>query len=270
MASRPMLARAWSIRAPPSAPTITTLVGAARGGPPGPRARCPTRPCPAGDRSIGTPAAVERGQRVLADRVAVADPQVDRDAEGRGVAGAAVGRDDEPDAVVPARPGAIEVGRGRDVAVGEDERDHGRDATRSPGADPAGASRPDARLRPCPTPPSIPSIQRVLDAAARKGVTLEVVDLRRVDPHRRRGRRGARRRARPDRQVARLRRSRRGRRPRAGPVPRRRPQPGRPRPARGGHRRARHPPRDRARGARPDRLRDRRHPADRPRSGRCA
>ena len=36
---------------------------------------------------------------------------------------------------------------------------------------------PDARLRPCPTPPLHPAIQRVLDAAARKGVTLEVVQF---------------------------------------------------------------------------------------------
>ena len=36
------------------------------------------------------------------------------------------------------------------------------------------SDRPDARLRPVPDAPVQPSIQRVLDAAARKGVTLEV------------------------------------------------------------------------------------------------
>ena len=69
---------------------------------------------------------LERGQCVLADRVAVADPQVDGDSQGRRVAGAAVGRDDGLDPVVPAGPGEVEFGAGRDVAVGEDERDHGR------------------------------------------------------------------------------------------------------------------------------------------------
>jgi len=37
--------------------------------------------------------------------------------------------------------------------------------------------RPDARLRPVPVPPVHPSIQRVIDAAARKGVTLTVIDF---------------------------------------------------------------------------------------------
>ena len=36
------------------------------------------------------------------------------------------------------------------------------------------AARPDARLRPVPDAPIHPAVQRVLDAAARKGVTLEV------------------------------------------------------------------------------------------------
>src|ERR1700675_4601107 len=39
---------------------------------------------------------------------------------------------------------------------------------------PARSAEPDARLRPVPDAPIHPSIQRVLDAAARKGVTLEV------------------------------------------------------------------------------------------------
>lgn len=39
---------------------------------------------------------------------------------------------------------------------------------------PRRAGRPDARLRPVPDAPLHPAIQRVLDAAARKGVTLEV------------------------------------------------------------------------------------------------
>ncbi len=91
--------------------------------------------------------------------------------------------------------------------------------------------------------------------------------VRRVDPYRRRSGRGARRGTRADRQVARLRHPGRLRR-RAGPVPRRRSQPGRPRAARGGHQLPGHPPRDGARGTRPDRLLDRWHPADRHGPGR--
>ena len=95
--------------------------------------------------------------------------------------------------------------------------------------------------------------------------TLEIVDLRRIDPHRRGGRRGRRRGARPDRQVAGLRGARATTRPGADRLPGLRPEPGRPGAARGGHGRAGHPPGHGARGARADRLRDRRHPADRPR-----
>ena len=39
---------------------------------------------------------------------------------------------------------------------------------------PAMLPRPDARLRPVPNAPIHPAVQRVLDAAIRKGVTLEV------------------------------------------------------------------------------------------------
>ena len=92
------------------------------------------------------------------------------DPERLGVAGAAVGRDDEADPVVPARPGDVESRSGRDVAVGQDQGDHAAMLPRR--SIPPG--RPDARLRPVPDAPVHPSIQRVLDAAARKGVTLEV------------------------------------------------------------------------------------------------
>ena len=88
------------------------------------------------------------------------------------------------------------------------------DATAPSAGAPAGR-RPGARLRRCPISPTIPRSERVLDAAARKGVDARGLDLLRVDPHRRGRRRGARRGAGPDRQVARLRRARRRRRARA-------------------------------------------------------
>ena len=141
-----MLASAWSIR-PPSAPRISdALLAEAQ--------RRADRQFGVGlvlvrsrpfERDAGR---LERGQCVLADRVAVADPQVDRDSERRCVAGAAVGRDDDLDPVVPAGPGEVEVGAGRDVTVGEDERDHAGDATpRAPRAGRSGArSVPDPML----------------------------------------------------------------------------------------------------------------------------
>ena len=105
-----MLARAWSIRAAQRAEDQDAVV-------PETERRA--------DRQLGVgfvlvlrrpferhAGRLERGERVLADRVAVADPQVDRDAEGRCVARATVGRDDDPDRAVPAGPGAIEVRRG--------------------------------------------------------------------------------------------------------------------------------------------------------------
>ena len=220
------------------------------------------------DRSIGTPAAAERRDAVLAERIAVADPQVDADAERLRVAGAAVGRDDEVRPRVPARPGGIELGARRRVAVGEDQGDHppmlrgaqgvgrGRPCRRP-------TVRPDARLRRVSDAPVHPSVQRVLDAAARKGVTLEVVTF---DESTHTAAEAA---AAVGAELGQIVKSlvfvvpgdgRAG----AGPVPRRRPQPGRPGAARGGHQRPRHPSRDGARGPRPDRVRHRRGPADRP------
>ena len=256
-ASSATLARAWSTRSPPSAPTMTSPARRA----PGrrrPRARCRSRPCPAGDRSIGTPAAASAAMPSSPSESPSPTHRSSVTPSASGVACPAVGRDDEVDAVVPARPGRVESGSGRDVAVGQDQGDH-RAMLRA---------GPDARLRRVSDAPVHPSVQRVLDAAARKGVTLEVVtfdesthtaveaaaavgaelgqivkSLLFVIPGD--GRAGAR------------------------PVPRRRSQPGRPRPARGGHQRPGHPSRDGARGPRPDRVRHRRGPADRPaRAGR--
>ena len=190
-----------------------------------------------GDRSIGTPRGLELGDRrprpsesPSPTQRSIATPS------GRRVARAAVGGDDEADRRRPSRARrASSASRGR-----RRRRRRGSSASiRAMLPRRIRPPRPDARLRPCPTPRSIPSIQRVLDAAARKGVTLEVDDLRRVDPHRRRGRGGRRRRARPDREVARL------RRPRATTARSRslclvvRPQPGRRRPAGGRDRRSR-------------------------------
>ena len=71
------------------------------------------------------------------------------------------------------------------------------------------ASATDARLRPVPETIDHPGIQRVLDAAARKGVTLDVTVFDESTHTAAGRRRGARRGARPDREVARLRRRRR-------------------------------------------------------------
>ncbi len=64
----------------------------------------------------------------------------------------------------------IQLVAGGLVAVGQDE------CVRHPAMLPRvlRSSRPDARLRPVPDAPVPPAIQRVLDAAARKGVTIEV------------------------------------------------------------------------------------------------
>ncbi len=128
----------------------------------------------------------EGSQAVLAERVAVADPQVDGDAERGGMPGAAVGGDDQPDVVVPARPRGIERVAVRSGAVGEDEGSHAGDASapraagtsrrrenRPAAAGPTGAGA-DARLGAVPDPLDHPAIRRVIDAAARKGITLEV------------------------------------------------------------------------------------------------
>ena len=72
---------------------------------------------------------LERRQRLVSDRVAVADPQVEVDSQRSRVPGATVRRDGQPDAVVPARPGQIELRPRRRVAVGQDEGQHRRDAT---------------------------------------------------------------------------------------------------------------------------------------------
>ena len=63
-----------------------------------------------------------------------------------------------------------------DVAVGKDDRLHGPDATTDGARSEGSASRSvaDARLRAVPDPLDHPAIRRVIDAAARKGVAIEV------------------------------------------------------------------------------------------------
>ena len=99
-----------------------------------------------------------------------------------------------------------------------------------------------------PDPLDHPAVQRVLDAAARKGVTLEVTVF---DESTHTAAEAA---AAVGAELGQIVKSLvfvapgdDGLEPVL--VPRLRPEPGRPRPAGGGHRRARHPPRDGARGA---------------------
>ena len=78
------------------------------------------------------PGGFEGGEVRRIDRIAVADPQVDRHAEDRRVAGAAVGRDDDADPGIPSRPGEVEPRPFGPGAVGEDEGVHLADATPRP------------------------------------------------------------------------------------------------------------------------------------------
>ena len=105
----------------------------------------------------------EARQGVFAERVTVADPPIDADAERAGQPRTSVRSDDEPDRRIPARPRRIELVPGGPIAVGQDEGIHSRDAT-----------CPAARLAAVPIT-THPSVQRVLAAAERKGVTLDVV-----------------------------------------------------------------------------------------------
>ena len=68
------------------------------------------------------PRRAKLGEVGRVDRVAVADPAVDRQAEARRVTRAAVGCDDDRDAIGPARPGRVERRTLGHVAIREDDR----------------------------------------------------------------------------------------------------------------------------------------------------
>ena len=112
---------------------------------------------------------LERGDLGLGQRIAVADPAVDRDAERSGQPRATVGGDDQADRRIPARPVASSSSRvGRSPSA--------RIRASMPAMLPR-RTRPRGPMLdsgPCPSAPIHPAVQRVLDAAARKGVTLEV------------------------------------------------------------------------------------------------
>ena len=129
--------------------------------------------------------------------------------------------------------------------------------------------RSDARLRPVPETPVHPVDPARPGRRRPEGRDARGRDLRRVDPHRGRGRGGRSASSSPDRQVAGLRGAGRDRSG-AARLPRRRAQPGRPRASGRGDRGDRPPARVRAGGPRPDRVRHRRHPAHRSSSGRSA
>ncbi len=79
-----------------------------------------------GARALDLDAGVRQaGQRRRVDRIAVADPDIDPEVERRGVPRPAIGRDHELDVVGPVRPVLREEGGIGDIAVGEDEDDHG-------------------------------------------------------------------------------------------------------------------------------------------------
>ena len=258
-----MLARAWSMPAAERAEDQDAVVR--RGGaPPRIASSVSDSSLSCGDRSSGTPAASSAAS--ASSPIESPSPTHRSIATPRAAAWRAPPSAAMTISTPSSQPGQARSRseRGGDVAVGEDESDHGRDATRARPAD--AAVRPPvprpmldsgrARRPHSSRDPARPRCRRPQGRDARGR------PVRRVDPYRRRSGRGARRGARADREVAGLRHPGRVRW-RAGPVPRRRPQPRRPRAARGGHQRPGHPPRDGARGTRPDRLLDRWHPADR-------
>ena len=67
----------------------------------------------------------EAGQRCRVDRIAIAHPDVDPEVERRRVPRSAIGRDHQVDVVRPVRPVRREETGIGDIAVGEDEDDHG-------------------------------------------------------------------------------------------------------------------------------------------------
>ena len=124
-ASRPMLASAWSSRGPPSAPTMTIPSAPERERGPDRELRVRLVLVAAAPARSGRPAASSAASAGLAERVAVADPQVDRDAERRRRGGRRR-RPRRRGRSPSAQPGqaASSAARGRGVAVGEDQGVH--------------------------------------------------------------------------------------------------------------------------------------------------
>ena len=240
------LARAWSMRGPPSAPRIVDADGGAPARAPRRRpARCPTRPCRAARVRSGRRSR-ERGQAVLAERIAVADPAVDAPAR----AGAAWRA--PPSAATTSRPGRAQPGHAASSAARDATSPSARTMTASMASMLAvaapGPMLDSGRARRPPTIP--PSSASSTPRRARASSSRSSPSTSRPTPPRR---------PRPPSAASSARSSsrwssspRRRRRRRADRVPGLRPEPGRRGAARGGHRRARHPPRHRPRGARPD------------------
>ena len=170
MASRPTFARAWSMRGPPSAPTTTIPCRSQPQRRDGRPARCRTRPCPAG--SVRRGRRPPRGLRARPRRSESPSPTHRSMATPRPVASRAPPSAATTSPTAASQPGHVASSASRvgAVAVGQDQGVH------RPRCYPARTRRPrpDARLRPVPDAPLHPAIQRVIDAAARKGVTIEV------------------------------------------------------------------------------------------------
>ena len=267
MASSPTLASAWSSRGPPSAPRIDDARRAARRRPRAPPARCPTRPCSDEARSIGTPLAASAASASRVEGVAVADPVVD--ASGRAPRrGERRRRRRRRPRLPSAQPGQAASSAARDghVAVGDDERLHGRRCY-APSRAATARRRPDARLPPCPTrldhPADPPRPRRRRPQGRRR--SRSSTSTSRPTPRRRPPRPSTPSSARSSSRwsssrpptTARSSRSSASSPARTASTSRAwRPSTGEPE----------DPARDRERGQRADRLHDRRHPADRPRA----
>ena len=194
------MASAWSTRAPPNAPRTTSSSA------PSPHAvrtasSVSDSSLSGGARSTRIPAAISSATPASPSESPSPTQRSMRRPEPGGMAGPAVGRDHERVGPSPARPRGVEAVARSGVAVGKDDGLHGDDASDA-------VARPaDARLRAVSEPTDHPAIQRVLDAASRKGVTLEV---RMFDESTHTAAEAAARgrsRARPDRQVPGLRRA---------------------------------------------------------------
>ena len=119
----PTFASAWSMPRAAQRPE-RSVIGVApwRRWPRGAPARCRTRPCrSASARSRPRPRPGRRAPRRSIESPSPTQRSRRRPSAGR-VASAAVGRDDEVDAVVPARPGRVEHGPLGHRAVGQDRR----------------------------------------------------------------------------------------------------------------------------------------------------
>ena len=226
-----MLASAWSIRGPPSAPTTTTPVRIPAAGPPRTASSVSDSSLSRRARSIGTPARLERRElgsgranRRRRPSRSIATPS------GRRVARAAVGGDDQvrPPHPSPARSASSCVTR----RARRRRRGSGR-PSRPMLPRPIRPAWADARLPAVPDSPPPFRRPEVVDAAARKGVDLQVRVLDTTTHTAADAAPGRRR-------VGQIVKSlvfvapRRGR-PRAHRVPGRRAQPGRRRPPRRGH-----------------------------------